>query len=118
FNLSQYRVEIIGQNQLLLTVSGSGTYDLTDASADAQVALHTSLAGLGTTFLQPGSNISSGTAELNGRVTQKKGVQTVTGQLVLADFTGRIGQNRFQDFSSTMDVDVSRTPERIQITRL
>ena len=64
FNLSGYRVAITRQNQPLLTVSGSGTYDLTDASADAQVALQVSLAGLGNAFLQPGSGISSGTAEL------------------------------------------------------
>ncbi len=118
FNLSAYRLQITGQNQPVLTVSGSGTYDLTDASADAQIALQTSLAGLANAFSSPDLSVSSGTVELKGRVTQKQGTQTVAGQLVLADFTGQVGQNQFHDFGSTMDVDVSRTPERIQITRL
>ena len=38
--------------------------------------------------------------------------------LTLADLTGQIGKNSFHDFGSTMDVDVSRTPERIQIQKL
>ncbi|MGD0745491.1 MAG: AsmA family protein [Verrucomicrobiota bacterium] len=118
FNLSEYRLQITGQNQPLLTVSGSGAYDLTDASADAQVALQASLAGLGRAFLQPGSNVSSGTAELTGRATQRKGAQTVTGRLVLADLVGRIGNTEFRNFGSTMDVDVSRTPEQIEIKKL
>ena len=46
FNLSAYRLQIIRQNQPLLTASGSGTYNLADASADAQVALEASLAGI------------------------------------------------------------------------
>ena len=118
FKLSEYRVQIVAQNQPLLTVSGSGGYDLTDASADAQVALQAPLAGLASAFPSSGLNVTSGTIELKGRVTQKQGTQTVTGQLVVADFTGQAGQNQFHNFGSTMDLDVSRTPVRIQITRL
>ena len=111
-------MQIVAQNQPLLTVSGSGGYDLTDASADAQVALQAPLAGLASAFPSSGLNVTSGTIELKGRVTQKQGTQTVTGQLVVADFTGQAGQNQFHNFGSTMDLDVSRTPVRIQITRL
>ena len=118
FNLSEYQLQINRQNQPLLTITGSGTYDLTDASADAQIALQASLAGLSEAFPQPGSSVSSGTIELNGRVTQKQNTQTITGQLVLANFTGQTGENSFRDFGSTMDVDVSRTPEQIQINKL
>ena len=118
FNLGEYRLQVSRQNQQLLAVNGSGTYDLADASADAQVVLQASLAGLADAFPQPGSSISSGTIELNGRITQKQGAQTVTGRLVLADFTGQMGKSAFQDFGSTMDVDVNRTSERIQIKKL
>jgi hypothetical protein len=118
FNLSEYQLQISRQNQQLLTINGSGTYDMTDASADAQVVLQASLAGLSGAFPQPDSSVSSGSIELNGRITQKQNAQTVTGRLVLANFTGQTGRNLFRDFGSTMDVDASRTPEQIQIKKL
>ncbi len=117
FSLSKYQLQIIRQNQPLLTASGSGSYNLADASADAQVALQTSLPGLGGAFPMPGANFSSGTVELNARVTQKQNTQTVTGKLTLTDITGEAGSNSFSKIGSTMDVDVSRTPEKIQIQK-
>jgi AsmA family len=118
FDLGKYTLQIIRQDQPLLTASGSGTYNLADASADAQVALQSSLPGLCNAFPQPGVSFSSGTVELKGRVTQKQNVQTVTGQLMLAELNGQIGQNQFHGFGSTMNVDVDRTPEQIQIRKL
>jgi hypothetical protein len=118
FSLSAYRLQIIRQNQPLLTASGSGAYNPADANADAQVALEVSLAGLGDAFPQPDTKISSGSLKLNGRVMQKQNTQTVTGQLTLADLTGQVGKNSFRDFGSTMNAAVSRTPERIQIQKL
>ena len=118
FSLSKYQLQIVRLNQPLLTASGSGSYNLADASADAQVALQTSLPGLGGAFPMPGANFSSGTVELNARVTQKQNTQTVTGKLTLANLTGQFGSNSFSDFGSTMDMDVSRTPEQIQIQKL
>ncbi|MGH7993644.1 MAG: hypothetical protein ACREDQ_09015, partial [Limisphaerales bacterium] len=118
FSLRTCRLQIIRQSQPLLTVSGSGAYNLADASADAQVALEASVAGLSDAFPQPDTRISSGTLKLNGHVTQKKNTQTVTGQLTLADLTGQLGKNSFSNFGSTMDMDVSRTSERIQIQKL
>ncbi|MDE3068035.1 MAG: AsmA family protein [Verrucomicrobiota bacterium] len=118
FDLRQYRVRILRQDQPLLTLSGSGTYDLAGASADMQVALQASLAGLCEAFPQAGASVSSGTLELKGRVTQKQNTQTVAGHLVLADFTGQIGNNSFRDLGSAVDVDASRTPDQIQIKKL
>ncbi|HUA68895.1 MAG TPA: AsmA family protein, partial [Candidatus Saccharimonadales bacterium] len=118
FNLSEYRLQVIRQNQSLITVSGSATYNLPTAAADAQVALETSLPGLADALPQPDAKISSGTIKLKGQVTQKNNTQTVAGQITLADFTGRYGKNSFQHFGSTMDVDISRTPEQIQIKKL
>jgi hypothetical protein len=62
--------------------------------------------------------VSSGTIEWNGRVTQKQNTQTITGKLVLANLTGQAGQNQFRNFGSTMDLDVSKTPEQIQINKI
>ncbi|MGH7993051.1 MAG: AsmA family protein, partial [Limisphaerales bacterium] len=117
-NLNEYRLQITRQNQQLLAVNGSGTYDLADGNADAQVALQASLAGLADAFPQSGSSVSSGSIELTGHLTQQKGTQTLTGHLILADFSGQTGKNSFRDFGSTMDVNVSRTPEQVQINKL
>ena len=117
-NLSEYRFQVAHQNQPLLTVSGSGVYDLTDASADLQVAVQASLAGIGRAMSQPELNISSGTIGLKGQVTQKSNTQTVAGNLVLADLTGQVGKNQFQDFGSGMDLDVSKTAEQVKINKL
>ncbi len=118
FNLSEYRFQIAQQNQPLLTVSGSGVYDFTDASADLQVAVQASLAGIGRAMPRPELNISSGTIGLKGQVTQKSNTQTVAGNLVLANLTGHAGKNQFQDFGSAMDLDVSRTAEQVKINKL
>jgi uncharacterized protein involved in outer membrane biogenesis len=117
-NLSECRFQVAQQNQPLLTVSGSGVYDLTDASADLQVAVQASLPGIGRVMPQPELNISSGTIELKGQVTQKSNTQTVAGNLVLANFTGQAGKNQFQDFGSAMDLDVSKTAEQVKINKL
>jgi hypothetical protein len=118
FNLSEYRLQVAQQNQPLLTVSGSGVYDLTDASADLQVAVQASLAGISRAVSQPELNISSGTIVLKGQVTQKSNTQTVAGNLVLANLTGQSGKNQFQDFGSAMGLDVSRTAEQVKINKL
>lgn len=118
FNLGAYRLRVLRQNQSLLSASGSGAYNLADASADAQVTLDASLPGLSAAFPQTDAKISSGTLKLDGRVTQKQNAQTVTGQLALADLTGQMGAKSFQDYGSAMDVDISRTPERIEIQKL
>ncbi|MGA2279163.1 MAG: AsmA family protein [Verrucomicrobiota bacterium] len=118
FNLSEYRLLVLRQNQSLVTATGSGTYDAAGGSADLQVALQASPAALCQAIPQPDMNFSAGTVELKGRVTQKQNTQTITGKLVLANLTGRAGQNQFRDFGSTMDLDVSKTPEQIQINKI
>jgi uncharacterized protein involved in outer membrane biogenesis len=118
FNLSEYRLQAVRENQTLAVATGSGTYDLAGGNADMQVALQASPAALCQAIPQPGMSFSAGTVELKGRVTQKQNTQTITGKLVLAGLTGRAGQNQFRDFGSTMDLDVSKTPEQIQINKV
>ncbi|MGA2179033.1 MAG: AsmA family protein [Verrucomicrobiota bacterium] len=118
FNLSEYRLLVLRQNQSLVTATGSGTYDLAGGNADMQVALQALPAALCQAIPQPGMSLSSGTVELKGRITQKQNTQTITGKLVLANLTGQAGQNQFRNFGSTMDLDVSKTPEQIQINKI
>ena len=118
FNLSEYRLLVLRQNQSLVTATGSGTYDLAGGNADLQLALQASPAALCQAIPQPGMSFSSGTVELKGRVTQKQNTQTITGKLVLANLTGQAGQNQFRNFGSTMDLDVSKTSGQIQINKI
>ena len=118
FNLSEYRLLGLRQNQSLVTATGSGTYDRAGGNADMQVALQALPAALCQALARSGTSFSAGTVELKGRVTQKQNTQTITGKLVLANLTGQAGQNQFHDFGSTMDLDVSKTPEQIQINKI
>jgi uncharacterized protein involved in outer membrane biogenesis len=118
FNLSEYRLQIVRQNQSLAIVTGSGTYDLAGGDADMQVALQASPTVLCQAIPQPGTSFSSGSVELKGRVTRKQNTETITGKLVLANLTGQAGQNQFRSFGSTMDLDMSKTPEQIQINKI
>lgn len=118
FNLSEYRLQAVRQDQSLAVATGSGTYDLAGGNADLQVALQASPAALCQAIPQPGMSFSSGTVEWKGRVTQKQNTQSITGKLVLANLTGQAGQNQFRNFGSTMDLDVSKTPEQIQINKI
>ena len=118
FNLNEYRLQISRQNQRAVAISGSGDYDLPNATADAQVELQTSLPALSQVLSQPEVNISSGTVELKGHVAQKQNAQTVTGDFALADLTGQIGKNAFQNFGSTLTLDLGKTPEQVQIHKV
>src|SRR5205807_1548884 len=66
FALTGYKVEVAQQNQPMLTLSGSGSYDKAVESADFQVALQANLARLLQARPQPEATVSSGTAELKG----------------------------------------------------
>ena len=129
FDLTEYRLEVAQQDQPLVTVSGSGTYDLASQTADLQVTLQAVLARLLQLAPQPDMSIASGTIELKARVTQKAvaaaaknepntTAQTVTGNLALADLTAKVGKNEFRSFGTTMDLELAMTPQQLEIRKL
>jgi hypothetical protein len=67
---------------------------------------------------QPDMTVTSGTVELKAHITQKQKVQTVTGNLALADFTGQFGKNALRSFGATMDLDAGMTPQQIQVRKV
>ena len=79
FNLMDYKLEVAHQNKPLTTVTGSGTYDLANDTADMQVAVQAALAALMQTAPQPKVSISSGNVDLKIHVTQKQKTQAITG---------------------------------------
>ena len=114
FDLSDFGLQIGKSNRVAVAVSGSGTYDRTKGSADLQVTLRTGIAQalqlVGRTNLA-----ASGGAELKARVTQLPQTQTVAGTLTVTNFTGKLGENVFTNFGAKMTLDVSKTPEEIDI---
>jgi uncharacterized protein involved in outer membrane biogenesis len=118
FNLDEYRLQLTQQNQSLATATGSGTCDTANGSMDLQMTLQASLPALGQALSRSDMNFSSGTAELKGRLTQKQNTRAITGKLTLASLTGQAGRSQFRNFGSTMDLDIGKTAEQIQINKI
>jgi len=117
FSLTDYQLQLGQQNQPLVTVSGAGTYDKASDNADLQVNVKAAVGQL-LQILQPDAAVSSGTADLRAHVVQRQGTQAITGNLALSDLTGKVGKNQFNGFGATMDLDVAKTPQEIQIHRV
>ena len=117
FNLTSYKLEVARQNQTLVSVSGSGTYDKANEAADMQVAIQSVLAPLLQALPQPNMSIASGTVELKAHITQKQKTQTVTGNFALADFSGRFGTNEVRGLGAAADFDIGMTSQQVQIRK-
>ena len=117
-NLDNYGLQVSFQNQPGFELSGSGTYNLADSSADLQVKLHSALARLLQALPQPGMTVSSGNLDLAAHVTQKGNAQSVTGDLTLTNFTGQFGSSDLGDFASAIHLDVAKSPEQVQIRKV
>ena len=118
FNLMDYKLEVAHQNKPLTTVTGSGTYDLANDTADMQVAVQAALAALMQTAPQPKVSISSGNVDLKIHVTQKQKTQAITGNFALANFSGQFGTSEVRSLGTAVDFDVGMASQKIQIRKL
>src|SRR6185436_20124350 len=127
FSVSDYKLQVSRQNEPLVSLSGSATYDTEAKNADAQVIGQVMLAKLIQAMPQPDVNVSSGKAELKAHVIQttqapntknESTSQNITGALTVTDLTGKVGKNEFRSFGSTVDMDVGKTPEQTQVRKL
>lgn len=128
FNLPEYTLQVARANQPLVTASGSLTYDKSANTADVQLNGQLLLARLLQAFPRPDMNVSSGTADLKMHIAQKPlpgtgqtssaAAQTVTGSFNLSDLTGKIGNNTFQNFGTTAELEIGATPDQVQIRKL
>ena len=118
FDLSDYSFAVARQNQPLVTVSGSGTYDKGNNTADLQLKGQVLLAQLLGVLSRPDLKASSGMLDLTAHITQKEGQQNISGKLALTDLTGQFGSNTFQKFGFTSDLDVGMTPDQVQIRKI
>jgi hypothetical protein len=117
FNLSAFGFQLAKSNRTALAVSGSGTYDAGSGSADLQMDLKATLARLLPLLGQTNMAASAGTAELKARVTQKAQTQSVIGTLTLTNFTGKFSGSDFTEFATAMALDVSKSPEQVEIRK-
>jgi uncharacterized protein involved in outer membrane biogenesis len=118
FDLSEYKFVVAKQNQPFVTMSGSGTYDKGNETADVQLKAEVLLARLLEVLPRPDLKASSGTINLTAHVTQKQKQQNVSGNLNLSDLTAQFGSNAFQSFGITSDLDIGMTPDQVQIRKL
>jgi hypothetical protein len=117
FELSESQFSLARQNQNLMTLSGAGTYDKANQTADFQLKGDVSLVRLFQSF-PPDMSASSGALNLAAHITQKQKQQNVTGNLNLTDLSGQFGSNVLQSFGMTSDLDVGITPDQVQIRKL
>jgi len=124
-NLAAYGLQLIHQNQPILSVAGAGTYDTKSQDADLQARIDTTLSRLATMGLVPGFAASAGEVNLNARITQKSLTpaqnnnpslnRTVVGDFLLEGFTGNYGPYKFVDFATVADMDVEMKGQQLQI---
>ncbi len=62
-------------------------------------------------------SVTSGTVDLKAHIAQKQGAQDVTGNLALADFTGKFGDSELRSYGATMDLDAGMTPQQVQLRK-
>ncbi len=117
FTLAEYRAELSHSGEKLASISGSGTYDVKGGAADLKVIVEAALAALSRVMPQSSFAATSGSLNLSAQVSQKQNSQTVVGKLTLADFSGQVGGNKFQNFGTVADLDVAKSNSQISIRK-
>jgi uncharacterized protein involved in outer membrane biogenesis len=112
----QFRVAQ-GTNEL---ASGSATanYDLNTGDMGAQATVEASVAALTRCYPVPDLRASAGTLKFSGLLDQKEQRRTITGSVVLSDFTGAYGEYQFQDYQTTLEYDVEMRGSNVTLRRL
>jgi uncharacterized protein involved in outer membrane biogenesis len=118
FNLTDLKAEALHKNQSFATITGGGSYDLTNKAADLQITAQASLPRALQLVSETNQSISAGTMELKAHVIQKQDSQDVTGNLAMNDLTIQAGTNVIKNFSAALDLDVGKTPSQIQLRRV
>ncbi len=104
--LNELRAQLGHQGQPVLTATASGTVDLQSTNADLTLGFQASLPRLVQIVPQTNLTATAGNIDVKARVLQDPASQTVTGNLGLTGFTGKMGDSQFQDYSTTADLDL------------
>ena len=118
FTLTECKAQALHKNQSVATLTGAGSYDVTNKAADLQITAQASIPRAMQLVSETNQSISAGTVDLKAHVIQKQDTQDVTGNLAMKDLTILAGTNQIQNFSATVDLDVGKTPSQIQLRRV
>ncbi len=114
FNLDSYDLQLTRSNVTAMAISGSGTYNRTNRAADLHLTLRTTIPRM-LRLLGETNMVYSGFAELKAHVTQRRENQTLDGNLVVTNFTGKLAEHQFTNFGVNAALVLSKTPEQIDI---
>jgi hypothetical protein len=118
FSIPEYRFELRQQAQTLLSGSGAVIYDMTNEMVNANLQVRGALPGLARLVPQTNMSFSSGTLEASARFLKQKDKQTVTGNLVVTNLTGRIAETQVQNYGAAGDMEIGVEGDQVQIRKV
>lgn len=116
--LEDFRFELSHQGQPALVATASGGVQGSANEADVQVSVSATLVRLFAALPAPGLSVSSGTVAFQTRVQQKDGKQSVTGKLVLSDFSAQQGDMQLAHLGTDFDFDLAAQDKTMEIQKL
>ena len=115
--LNHYRFEARQRDQPLAQSSGSGQYDFSKKDVNLQASAEIALPALLRQFPNPSLTASHGLVRASSALQQKNGKYTLTGNVLLGDFTGTISDYAFQSLQTGLDYNVDFKSPSVQIHR-
>ncbi|PYJ85393.1 MAG: hypothetical protein DME22_09315, partial [Verrucomicrobia bacterium] len=116
--LEKYSLAFGQGSQPTLTANGSASYAFDSGDLSAQVTLEASLPALLKQVVVPQLNASAGTVKLTALALRKGQETSASGNAVLGDFSGRCGDDQFQNYQTTFDFDVGVKDQVAQLRRV
>ncbi|HSU57276.1 MAG TPA: hypothetical protein VLT36_24760 [Candidatus Dormibacteraeota bacterium] len=125
FNLTACELALAHQDKPVLSVTAAGTFDEPTSAADMQVNLQAGLPQLLELAPQTNMTLSSGKIVVQTHILQRSEggsssntIQTVTGNFALSDLSGKMGATDLKSLGTTMDLDLSKAGNSLQIKRV
>jgi hypothetical protein len=117
-SVPELRLETTHAGQPMLTVAGNVRIDHDAKTSDAQLTVDGAMPTLLKTFARADANASSGA--LNGQlhVTQKGDAHGVVGKVALVSFNGEFGEQKFNNFGVTADLDAQNKGAEMELRKL
>ncbi len=118
YTVPEYRLEAGHLNQPFLTVAGTTSYRASTEAAEAQVKGRLLLARAADALGMPDLKLASGEADLDLRLEQTKGKQTVAGTAAVKEVTGTLAGSALEAFSANADLAAEMTADEFQLRNL
>ncbi len=117
-DITELRVNLTQADQPAATVTASGKYGVKSEEADLKAAVEAALPKLSQLLNNPELAINSGVFKFNGTVKQKSSAQTISGDVLLDHFTGHYNNYKFNDFIATVQADLAKKQDALEIHKL